>query len=111
MLSCACCDAVSAYPSDRGTKTPANSAKTAGNAKVGKGCVIVKLAKPQQDLRLDLPSVGLTTLENAAKAGVTAIVVDAGKSLIVDVENFIARANELKIAIVAIENVEDLDRL
>ncbi len=84
-------------------------AKTAGVAKVGHGCVIVKLAKPQQDLRLDLPSVGLTTLENAAKAGVTAIVIDAGKSLILDVDNFLARANELKIAIIAVSEIGDLN--
>jgi hypothetical protein len=46
--------------------------------------VLVKLAKPQQDIRADLPALGLTTLQNAAQAGLSGIVGEAGRSLILD---------------------------
>lgn len=46
--------------------------------------VLVKLAKPQQDERADLPALGLTTLKNAARAGLAGIVGEAGRSLVLD---------------------------
>ncbi len=46
--------------------------------------VLVKLAKPQQDERADLPAIGLTTLKGASLAGLAGIVGEAGRSLILD---------------------------
>lgn len=49
-----------------------------------KGGVLVKCVKPQQDRRVDLPTVGVTTVENAAAAGLSGIAVEAGAALMVD---------------------------
>jgi DUF1009 family protein len=50
----------------------------------GPGCVVVKLARPQQDLRFDLPVVGPQTFKVLAKAKAAALVLEAGKSLFLD---------------------------
>lgn len=49
-----------------------------------RGGVLVKCVKPQQDRRADLPTVGVTTVENAAAAGLSGIAVEAGAALMVD---------------------------
>lgn len=46
--------------------------------------VLVKLCKPQQDLRADLPTIGRSTVENAARAGLAGVVIEAGRSLVVE---------------------------
>lgn len=48
----------------------------------GKGAILVKAAKPQQDLDLDMPTVGVQTVANAAAAGFRGIVVEAGRTLL-----------------------------
>lgn len=50
----------------------------------GPGGVLVKLAKPQQETRIDLPTVGLATVEAARAAGLRGIAVEAGRALVVD---------------------------
>ncbi len=62
--------------------------------RAGPGGVLVKMAKPQQDRRLDLPVVGLETVNAAAAAGLRGIVVEAGGVLILDREASISRADE-----------------
>lgn len=52
----------------------------------GKGCVALKIAKPGQDERVDLPSVGLTTIRNLVEGGYAALAVQAGKTLFFDRE-------------------------
>lgn len=52
----------------------------------GAGAVLVKLAKPQQDERFDLPTIGPETILSAAKAGLCGIAVEAGRSLLIDRE-------------------------
>lgn len=59
----------------------------------GGGGVLVKLAKPGQDDRLDLPTIGPVTLRNAIDAGLAGIAVEAGHSLVVDLELVVAEAN------------------
>lgn len=49
-----------------------------------RGGVLVKCAKPQQDRRIDLPTVGLTTVRNVAAAGLAGIAIEAGSTLLVD---------------------------
>lgn len=66
----------------------------------GRGVVIVKVAKPNQDMRFDLPIVGLATIQVMRRAGATVLSVDAGKTLIFDREAFFASADEAGIAIV-----------
>jgi DUF1009 family protein len=67
----------------------------------GKGGVLVKLAKPMQDLRVDLPAVGVTTIQEMAKSGLTALVVEAGKSLMMKPQEVVEAADSLNIAVVA----------
>lgn len=50
----------------------------------GPGCVVVKLARPKQDLRFDLPVVGPKTFQVLAKAKVSALVLESGKSLFLE---------------------------
>jgi DUF1009 family protein len=56
--------------------------------------VLVKLCKPQQDVRADLPSIGLSTILNAKKAGLAGVAVEAGRALILEREAVIAAADE-----------------
>ena len=66
----------------------------------GPGTRVVKVAKPKQDMRFDVPVVGVATIEAMARAGATAITVDAGKTLIVDGDRFLEAANAANIAVV-----------
>ena len=63
---------------------------------------VVKVAKPRQDFRFDLPVLGLDTLPVLEKAGVTALALEAGKTLVFDKEEFIRRADEKGIALMAL---------
>lgn len=65
------------------------------------GAVVVKVAKPEQDLRFDVPAVGLKTIESMAAVGAKALAMEAGKTLLVDRERVIALADENGITIVA----------
>ncbi len=69
----------------------------------GSGGVLVKLRKPQQDLRVDLPTIGTKTVEQAKKSGLNGIAIHAGNALIVDEQEVIKLANKEGIFIVGIE--------
>ncbi len=56
--------------------------------------VLVKLCKPQQDIRADLPAIGISTVINAEKAGLAGIAVQAGRALVIEREKMLAAANE-----------------
>jgi hypothetical protein len=60
----------------------------------GKAPVLVKLRKPQQDMRIDLPTIGTRTVENAHNCGFRGIAVHAGNTLIVNEEEVIRLANK-----------------
>src|SRR5215212_2193702 len=62
---------------------------------------VVKVAKPNQDMRFDVPVVGVPTIETMAEAGATCLCVTAGKTLIFDREEMLALANRRRIAVVA----------
>jgi DUF1009 family protein len=66
----------------------------------GAGVRIVKVAKPNQDMRFDVPVIGVSTIEAMAAAGATVLSVDAGKTLMIDGDAVIRAANEAGIAIV-----------
>ncbi|WP_183430759.1 LpxI family protein [Mesorhizobium sp. RMAD-H1] len=59
-----------------------------------KGGVLVKCAKPTQDERADLPAIGLSTVENAARAGLAGIAVEAGRTFILGFGETVAAAND-----------------
>lgn len=66
----------------------------------GDGVTIIKVAKPNQDMRFDVPIVGLATIQAMRVAGAKVLSVDAGRTLIFDREAFFASANDAGIAIV-----------
>ena len=66
----------------------------------GEGVTIIKVAKPNQDMRFDVPIVGLATIQAMRVAGAKVLSIDAGRTLIFDREAFFASANEADIAVV-----------
>ncbi|MBV8352366.1 MAG: UDP-2,3-diacylglucosamine diphosphatase LpxI [Verrucomicrobia bacterium] len=69
-------------------------------ARLGKrGAIVVKVAKPNQDFRFDVPVIGCQTLEIASTAGIKVIAVEAGKTLLLDTEAVKALAEEKQITI------------
>jgi len=69
--------------------------------RLGKGEVmVVKVCKPRQDRRLDLPVIGPTTVQTLEEGGATALVVEAGKTIVVDKEEVIRLANEKGICLI-----------
>ncbi len=67
-----------------------------------RGAVVVKVSKPQQDLRFDLPAVGPRTIDVCARAGVVALALEAGKTLMLEKDRLIAAANAAGIAVVGV---------
>jgi DUF1009 family protein len=74
----------------------------------GKGFTLVKVAKPQQDMRFDVPTIGLGTIRALAEAGGTCLAVEANKTILVDGEEVIDLANRHRIAIAALSDAEVL---
>jgi DUF1009 family protein len=72
----------------------------------GKPLVVVKVSKPKQDMRFDVPVVGLPTIEQMRKSGATALGVDAGRTLLFDREKVIQLADTAGIAIQAFSPAE-----
>jgi hypothetical protein len=62
---------------------------------------MVKVAKPNQDMRFDVPVIGVKTIRIAAEARLRVIAVEAGKTLLLDRDAIIDLANRSKISIVA----------
>ncbi len=67
------------------------------------GGVVVKVAKPSQDLRFDVPTVGLNTLEAVIRAGLRVLALEAGKTLIIGGDALIKRADQAQISIVMVD--------
>jgi DUF1009 family protein len=68
------------------------------------GFVLVKVAKPHQDMRFDVPTVGCTTIASLHQAGGRVLAIEAGKTILVDGDQTIALANRHGITIVALED-------
>ncbi|MCS6975949.1 MAG: UDP-2,3-diacylglucosamine diphosphatase LpxI [Gemmatales bacterium] len=73
------------------------------------GFVVVKVAKPQQDMRFDVPTIGPTTVENLHRAGGRVLAIEAGKTIILDQDQTVALADRFGLTIVAV-NLPDLPR-
>ncbi|MBN2751236.1 MAG: lipid-A-disaccharide synthase [Rhodospirillaceae bacterium] len=74
----------------------------------GRGGVLVKVCKPGQDRRLDLPTIGISTVETAAAAGLRGIAIEAGAALVLDADAVGRRADELGLFVVGLPVVSDV---
>ena len=76
--------------------------KRAGELAKGR-LTVVKVAKPKQDMRFDVPVVGVPTIQTMILAGATCLCLTAGKTLIFDKEEMLKLADDKKISVVAVE--------
>ncbi len=67
----------------------------------GQRLTVVKVSRPRQDMRFDVPVVGLDTIRTLRECHVSALSIDAGRTLILDREAFIAEADRLRLTVVA----------
>ncbi|MBI4687104.1 MAG: UDP-2,3-diacylglucosamine diphosphatase LpxI [Nitrospirae bacterium] len=77
-----------------------------GSTLAGPGAVIIKVSKPQQDFRFDVPVVGIDTLHIMKKVHAAILALEAHKSIIVDMESFIKEADKAGIAVVGVSEEE-----
>ena len=77
-------------------------------ALAGPGCVVVKRAKPQQDLRLDLPTIGPGTVEIMRNGKASVLILEAGRSLVLERQRVIAEADVAGIAIAAASTQDEI---
>jgi DUF1009 family protein len=80
--------------------------RRAGELANKKKLTVVKVSKPRQDMRFDVPVVGVPTIENMAAAGATALVLDAGRTLVLDKQKFLELADQNDIAVVGMPPIE-----
>lgn len=69
----------------------------------GEGIVVVKMARPRQDMRFDIPVVGLQTLSSLKQARAAVLAVEAGKTLILDDARFFQEADLTGLAVVGLK--------
>ncbi|MBR8700940.1 UDP-2,3-diacylglucosamine pyrophosphatase LpxI [Fusobacterium sp. DD29] len=74
-----------------------------GGELAGKGCIVVKMSRPQQDMRVDIPAVGIDTIKRLVEIGAKGIVGEAGKMLFLDRKECIELAHTHSIFIVGIK--------
>jgi len=67
----------------------------------GQRLVVVKVSKPRQDMRFDVPVIGVKTIEVMRRSNATALAIDAGRTLLFDRDGLIRAADEAGIAIQA----------
>ncbi|MGA2032334.1 MAG: LpxI family protein, partial [Thermoguttaceae bacterium] len=67
------------------------------------GFTVVKVAKPQQDMRFDVPTIGLGTLETLVAAGGRVLAVEAGRTILLDAPQVLDLADRHGVVIVAVE--------
>ncbi|MEW6601633.1 MAG: UDP-2,3-diacylglucosamine diphosphatase LpxI [Nitrospirota bacterium] len=76
-----------------------------GGSLAQKDAVVIKVSKPRQDMRFDVPAVGLDTLRSMKKAGAKVLALEASKCIIVDKEHFLKEADKAGIAVIGISPV------
>jgi len=67
------------------------------------GFTVIKVAKPQQDMRFDVPTIGVGTIQSLIAAGGKCLAIEAGKTIVVDRREVIALADQHRIAVVALD--------
>lgn len=78
-----------------------------GGLLCGQGAVVVKVCKPQQDLRFDLPAVGVQTISTMEQVKASCLAVEAGKTIMIERETIVREADRAGITIVALQNPQD----
>jgi DUF1009 family protein len=79
-----------------------------GGVLCGQGAVVVKVCKPQQDLRFDLPAIGTQTIRSMAEVKASCLAIEAGKTIILERETVVHDADRADITIIAVEDPKDL---
>ncbi|MEN8262568.1 MAG: UDP-2,3-diacylglucosamine diphosphatase LpxI [Nitrospirota bacterium] len=74
-----------------------------GGVLAGKDAVVIKVSKPKQDMRFDVPVVGIDTLNSMRKSGARVLAVESEKCILVEKENFLKEANKSGIVVVGIK--------
>lgn len=74
----------------------------------GRGGVLIKLAKSIQDLRIDLPTIGLKTIEQMRESNLSALIIEAEKSITLEPQELVEAADSAGIAILAACTIDDL---
>ena len=72
-----------------------------GGSIAKEGAVVVKMSKPNQDLRFDVPVIGPRTIHHMIKASAKCLAIEAGKTIILDKEKSLTLANQANICIIA----------
>ena len=80
--------------------------RRAGELCSGGEFVVVKVAKPEQDMRFDVPTVGVSTIETMHESGGRILAIEAHRTIILDQEKMVERANQFGIGIVAVDPAE-----
>lgn len=75
-----------------------------GGSLSNKGGVVVKVSKPNQDLRFDIPAIGPDTMHNMKEAGLSVLAVEAQRTNILDFDKVVKLADEFKISILAVDD-------
>ena len=86
--------------------TDAAIARGASLADRRRGVVVVKVAKPQQDPRFDVPTIGLATVRTLAEGGGGALAVEAGRTLVLEREALVAEADAAGIALLGVDGAK-----
>lgn len=73
-----------------------------GGAYANGGAVVVKVSKPHQDMRLDVPAIGMKTLDTMRRADARVLALEAGKSIMIEQQKMIRQADEAGMTIVGI---------
>lgn len=82
----------------------------AGDLCSRRGFVVVKVAKPEQDRRFDVPTVGKQTIETMYRAGARVLAVEAGQTILLDEAEVLALANQYGISIISLRAAPEPDR-
>jgi UDP-2,3-diacylglucosamine hydrolase len=87
---------------DASTLHPSDKDPSLGTPTLERRLTVVKVAKPKQDMRFDVPVIGIRTVETMIAAGASCLSVEADHTLLFDRESLLDRANEAGIAVVAV---------
>jgi len=88
----------------RSLSEPASTLHPSEAPLLDRSLTVVKVAKPKQDLRFDVPVIGIRTIETMRRAGATCLALEARKTLIFDRDAVRAEADSAGIAVIALEN-------
>lgn len=81
-----------------------------GGSLAGEKAVVVKVSKPRQDLRFDVPSVGLETVKTMSEVKASMLALEAAKTLIFEKKEMIEYANRSGISVISIDNIGDIKK-